>query len=243
MAAILDIDGNGTPADQTDDIISVTGWASKQVTVEDGVNQSGLVLDMVEAGNLDTVTVDMGTPPAALTEEAALIGIEIADNEVVQIPISFLSATPSMLVPKLSLFAGSTYRLTAIAQTTSGEDGAQSILLRRGQTSTTLAAGTWLVPPTGVQITRTTATWTPVAGAVIHNIAWRDITDNDVLEISVLDNTVTTVTVPTLVALPATGSLTGTVGGIEAALDPQNFSLETDVDTLSGIATEPVAIP
>src|SRR5262249_23763353 len=63
VAAILDIDPNGTP-DPSDDIRTIIGWAfAPGVTVQDGVNQSGLALDIVEAGNLQNVTIDLGTPP------------------------------------------------------------------------------------------------------------------------------------------------------------------------------------
>ena len=243
IALIVDIDQNGTPADNTDDLLTITGYAQAAVTVQDGVDQSGLVLTMIEAGNLDTVTIDMGTPPAALTERGSLVGIEIADDEVLQIPTAFAADPTQILAPRLSAFAGSTYRLTAIAGTTMGDQGAQSILLRRGLTTQALAAGEWLVPPTGATATRSMASWNPVAGALAHQVGYSDPTGRTVLEITVFDSTVTSVTIPALVALPATGNLTARVAGIGATLDPQDFSLDEDEESLYGIAAEPVTIP
>jgi hypothetical protein len=241
VALILDIDSMGT-APQDDDVITITGYAEAAVTVQDGVDQSGIELTMIEAGNLVDVTIDMGTPPAALTERGALVGIEISDDEVLQIPNLFASDPNRLLVPSLNAFPGSTYRLTAIAQTMAGDQDAQSILLRRGNTSQALSAGTWLVPPTGVTATRTSASWMPVAGALVHNVGFTDPTGRTILEITVFDNTVTSVTVPPLVALPTTGNLTARVGGIGATLDPQDFSLDADEDSLYAIAAEPVMI-
>jgi hypothetical protein len=242
IALIIDIDSNGTPGDDTDDILTITGYAQAAVTVQDGVNQNGIVLTMIEAGNLDTVTIDMGTPPAALTERGALVGIEIADDEVLQIPTAFATDPSQILAPKLTAFAGSTYRLTAIAGTTMGDQGAQSILLRRGLTTQTLAAGEWLVPPTGVTATRTTAAWNRVTNALAHQVAYADPTGRTILEVTVFDNTVTSVTIPALVALPATGNLTARVAGIGATLDPMDFSLDEDEESLYGIAAEPLAV-
>jgi len=242
IAALLDIDPMGTAATD-DDTITVRGWAMKQVTVADGANQSGIVLDAIELGNLDTVTVDLGTPPAALPETGVLVGIEVSDDEVIQLPMSFLSTDgTTMLAPKLAVFPGSTYRLTGIAQTTAGDADAQSIVIHRRLTSNALAAGTWLAPPTGVTITRTTAAWTPIPGALVAQASWEDTPKHTLLEISVFDPAATSVTVPSLVALPATGTLTGRVGGIAATIDPMNFSLDADRDKLTGIAAQPMEI-
>jgi hypothetical protein len=168
VAAILDRDTKGTPGDATDDTQTVIGWAALTgLTVDKGVDQSGLVLTPVQAGDLETVTIDYGTPPASLTTTNGLVGIELAKNEVVQLPASAqIPATTSLVVPKRTSFApDATYRLTAIAQTASADIGAQSVVVRHGLTTTSLAAGEWLVPPAGVTATRTNATYDVVAGA------------------------------------------------------------------------------
>jgi hypothetical protein len=243
-AAIVDRDGKGTPLDPNDDTQSIIGWAFKTgVMVEKDVNQSGLMLDLVETGNLETMTIDTGTPPAGLSEVTSIPGVELSKDEVVQLP-SFINTDPTMLLaPKRTVFGGSaTYRLTAIAQTSSGDTGAQSIVLRQGLTTPDLAAGDWLVTPTSVEASRTTASWAPVKGAAIHSVTWADAT-GDLLEITVLDAKTASVEVPALVALPVSGTLTARVTAIGADLDLNDFSLEDDSDLIWGASAQPVSIP
>jgi hypothetical protein len=246
IAAILDQDTKGTPADNSDDTRTVIGWAMKTgVVVASNVNQSGLALAPVEAGNLEMVSVDYGTPPAALTTTGAIVGIEVSKDEVVQMPIAVqIPATATtMLAPKPSVFAAdATRRLTAIAQTSSGATGAQSIVVRHALTSTTLAAGTWLDTPTGVTATRTSVAYDPVAGAKAHSADFIDANGDTQLEITVFSTKAKTVDVPSLVALPASGALTVKVNGIAADFDVTDFSLDTDKDKLTGISAQPVTV-
>jgi hypothetical protein len=241
VAAIVDIDPQGPGED--DDIISIIGWATRaSITVEDGVNQQGLELTQVEAGNLVDVDVDFGAPPAGLPENAAIVGIELSEDEVVQLPLFLAGEAPAIPVPDPTVFGGSTYRLTAVSQTTSGELGAQSILIQRGEAGPTLVAGDWLVPPTGVIADRGGAAWEPVDGASIHQVQYRDAIGTTILEITVFDST-TEVDIPSLVALPEGGALTARVSGIGATLDVNDFSLDEDRDLLFGIAAEPTDVP
>jgi hypothetical protein len=242
IAAIIDRDtkGTGTTADDTTTVI---GWATRTVTVERGVDQSGLELTRVEAGNLETVNVDVGTPPAGLTQTNAVVGIEVSRDEVIQLPLLLSTDQRSLLAPKRTVFgASATYRLTAVAQTASGEDGAQSIVIRRGDLDTELAAGTWLVPPTNVSVTRTSASFEPVAGAKLHVIVWEDRDGRELLDITLLDTKLKSVDVPALVALGVEAS-TARVTAIDADLDLEDFSLEEDRDRVFGLAAQPVAIP
>lgn len=246
IAAIVDRDLNGTLTDPNDDTSKIIGWAYKSgVVVADGVNQSGLVLNQVEAGNLETVTVDLGTPPPSLTETTALVGIEVSKDEIIQMPITNLLDTSktSLLAPKRTVFgANATYRLTAIAQTTSGDTGAQAIVLRQGLTASPLAAGTWLTPPTGVTATRTSASWEPVTGAKVHSVAFSDATQ-ELLEITAFNSKTKQVDVPALLALPTSGTLTARVNAIGVDFDVNDFSLEEDSDLLWGVSAQPVNVP
>ena len=242
-AAIVDRDTKGTTA-ETDDTQAIIGWAIKTgLTVEDRVNQTGIQLTLVEAGNLQSISVDYGTPPAGLPERGALVGVDIGPDEVVQMPL-LGTDTATLLAPTPTVFgADATYRLTAIAQTTSGDRGAQSIVLRRAVAGPTLAAGTWMVPPTGVTATRSSATWTPAAGATAHNVAWVDGNNDAVLEITMFDTAATTVNVPALVAVPSSGTMSVRVGAIGADIDLTDFSLDEDADKLWGIGAEPFPVP
>jgi hypothetical protein len=241
VAMIVDRDTKGTLS-TADDTTAVIGWAHRTVTVERGVNQSGLELAMVEAGNLETVTVDVGTPPAGLTQINAIVGIEVSQDEVIQLPLILVTDQRSLLAPKRTVFGpDATYRLTAVAQTTSGEDGAQSIVLRRGDLDTQLAAGAWLVPPTNVSATRTSASFDPVAGAKLHVIVWEDRDGRELLDITLFDSKLKAVDVPSLVALGVDASM-ARVTGIDADLDLEDFSLEEDRDLLHGLAAQPFVI-
>ena len=241
VAAIVDIDPQGPGGD--DDIVTIMGWAQHPaVTVEDGVNQQGLELEIVEAGNLENVDVDFGAPPAGLPVNAAIVGIELSADEVIQLPLFLQGEGEAVPVPKPSVFGASAYRLTAVSQTSSGDLGAQSILIQRGEPGPTLIAGDWLVPPTGVDADRDGAAWEPVDGAAIHQVQYRDTLGDTLLEITVFDDS-TEVIVPSLVALPASGALTARVSGIGATLDVTDFSLDEDRDQLFGIAAEPADIP
>lgn len=244
IAIILDVDPMGN-LDPNDDSYTIVGYAYKTgINVETGITQSGLALTQVEAGNLETVTIDKGTPPAALTEMGYIVGIELTADETLQIP-TFINTTnaTTIVAPKRSVFSGTaTYRLTAVAQTTSGEAGAQSIVLRQGLTTPALAAGDWLDPPTSVMVTRTNASWAAVTGAKIHTAAWGDATGG-LLAITVFDATESAVEVPSLVALPATGTVAATVQAIGADIDVNDFSLEEDSQLLWGVSAQPVSVP
>jgi len=242
VAAIVDIDLQGPG--EADNVTTVIGWASRtSVTVNDGVNQQGLDLTMVEAGNLEDVSVDFGAPPAGLSETVALVGIEVGEDEVIQLPLFLAPDLVTLTVPKPSVFsATSTYRLTAVAQTTSGDDGAQSILIQRDEAGPTLIAGDWLIPPTGVTADRDGAAWERVAGAKLHQVSYVDTAGDTLLEITVFDSS-TEIAIPSLVALPTTGALQARVSGIGANLDVTDFSLDEDRDQLFAIAAEPVEIP
>ncbi|HEY0250483.1 MAG TPA: hypothetical protein VGC41_03110 [Kofleriaceae bacterium] len=238
-AAVVDIDPHGN-LDPADDTYTIIGWATgPSVQVNAGVNQTGLVLTQLDAGKLQTVTIDYGTPPDALPQRASIVGIEISSDEVLQLPVYPLGAT-SALIPALDSFPGATYRLTAVAQTTA-TDGPTSVVIQRGQTAATLMAAKWLTTPVDVSATRTSASLSAVAGAKLHSVEYSDAT-GILLTITMFDAKKLATTVPALVALPADGELTVKAQGIGADIDLQNFSLDTDEPLLWGAATQPATI-
>jgi hypothetical protein len=208
--------------------------------VEKGVNQSGLALDQVEAGNLMTLSIDYATPPDALTEHNAIVGIETSDDNVIQLPLYVQTASDSLLAPKPAVFGVDSYRLTAVAQTTSGDMGAQSVVLRHNLAGPSLAAGSWLSTPTGVTVSRTHVTFDKIPNAVIGSVEFSDTTGT-ILGLTVLDGS-TSVDIPATVALPASGTLTAKVQGIGADLDVNDFSLDTDKDKLWGVSAQPETV-
>ncbi|MFT3694934.1 MAG: hypothetical protein QM831_17420 [Kofleriaceae bacterium] len=238
-AAVVDIDPHGN-LDTSDDTYTIIGWATApSVQVNAGVNQTGLVLTQLAAGDLQNVVIDYGSPPDALTTRASIVGIELSADEVLQLPVYPLGAT-SALMPKLDAYAGATYRLTAVAQTGSTETP-QSIVVERGQTSPSLLAAQWLTTPTDVITTRTSATLSPVTGAKLHSVEYSNA-DGILLTVTMFDATKLKTTIPALVALPTDGTITAKAQGIGANIDLQNFSLDTDEKLLWGISVQPETI-
>jgi hypothetical protein len=240
LAAVFDRDTKGTqpPGDDTSTLI---GWATTTgLTVTGGVDQSGVTLTLIDVGMLQTVTVDFGSPPAGHDTVGALVGLDIGADGVFQIPLFRTPADATLLVPKPAAFPSSTYRLTAIANTGASATASQSIVLRRALTGPTLAAGTWLAPPTSTMATRTGVSWAPVSGATVHSVEFTQGTAA-LLSVTVFDAS-TQFTVPDLVALPA-GALNADINAIGApGLDVNNFALDDDVDKLAMVSSQPVPI-
>ena len=242
-ATIIDRDPNGTPNDPTDDITTIIGYAtSASIQVDPSVDQSGIALGLVEAGNLQSVTIAPGMSPAALTTVDSIVGIELAGDEVVELPTFAQTDQTSVLVPLPSAYApSSTYRLTVIAETTSADSGAESVTIQRGQSEAALTAASWLLPPTGFAATRTDASLDPVSTATLHSVQWSDDT-GVILDITMFDATNTATTVPALLALPTSGTLTAKAQGIGADVDLGDFNLAADKEKIWGESTQPVTI-
>ncbi|CAN5694511.1 hypothetical protein BH11MYX1_BH11MYX1_31480 [soil metagenome] len=240
-AAIVDVDTHGT-ADASDDTLSVIGWAkSPSVQVDAGIDQTGLTLTQLAANQLQTVTIAYATPPSALTKHDAVVGIELSKDEIVQLPVLPSGATMALMPVPTAFVSGATYRLSALARTPAGDAGDQSVTIQRGQTSTALAAERWLEAPTGLAATRTSASVNVVAMAKLHTITWSD-PNGKVLDATLFDAKQLTVTVPSLLALPQTGTLTATAQGIGADFDLGNFSLDTDTRLVWGASNAAATI-
>ncbi|MGE0551002.1 MAG: hypothetical protein AB7R00_28325 [Kofleriaceae bacterium] len=241
IAAIFDRNLMGTPSVLEDDTQTLIGWASAGgITVAAGVDQSGKDLTMIPGDSTVTETVDFATPPASLPDRAAIVGIDLGQDGVFQMPLFRTPEEPSIMVPSLASVSGTGYRLTAIATDDSKMPKPESIVLRRGFTGTALSAGTWIAPPGNPAVTRTGASWTPSMGATVHSVEYSQGTAK-LLNITVFDGS-SGVAVPELVALPA-GLLIGKISAIGAAgLDTSSFSLDSDRDKLSEVAASSVQI-
>ncbi len=242
LAAIYDRDLKGTPTMFDDDTMTLIRWAYRGgITVTAGVAQNGQDLTLVDVGNMGNLTVDFGSPPSGLSTVGALIGMNLGIDGVFQMPLFRTPTDATLLTPKLAAFTGATsYRLTAIASNGTDPATTQSIVIRRVLTGPTLAAGTWLTPPASPTITRTGAKWTPIAGATVHSVEYKQGTAS-VLNITAFDSS-TEVTIPELVALPA-GTLTGTLSGIGAeGLDVMDFALDVDEDKLNAVSAQTATI-
>jgi hypothetical protein len=240
-ASIIDIDTKGTLANTADDTYTQVAWAFRPAaTVAANATMTGMDLTPLAGTDLNDVTVDMGTPPAALAERAALVQVELPNRAVMS--LGFVApASPMIKAPKVSAVSGATaYRLIAIA-TTGGDTPTESIVLRRGLSGTSLSAGTWLAAPGSTDLSRTGASWAPVSGAAVHSVEYTQGTAN-LLNVTVLDET-SLFTIPDIVALPA-GPVTAKVQAIGATgFDVTNFSLDADRDKLDRVSAETIELP
>jgi hypothetical protein len=232
IAAIVDYD----PATEGTALI---GWAYKTgITVTASGTQS-VTLTTLPPSSLQNVTTSFGSPPAALTTVAGLLGIETPEGTLPLQPVFTTPATATVKIPKPDAIAsGATYRFTGFA--TNGQtNAASSAVLRRGLTGTSLSAGEWLPAPSGTP-TRNGGSWTQVAGATVQGIEYKQGSTR-VANISVFDGT-TQVTLPDLVVLPS-GTLTATLQAIGApGLDVANFSLDADRAKLAMVGSVTVEL-
>lgn len=241
IGLVYDYDNNGTPLNNSDDIVTLIRYAYRTgIDVTAGQDMTGQDLTLVPANMHATETVDWGTPPAGLSPAIALIGIELADGSgVLQLPVVNGTST-SASVPALANFSGSKYRLSGIAQNTAMPP-TQSIVLRRSLTSATLTAGMWTEPPTGVSITRTSASWTNSPNATLHSVEYNNDT-SALLNITSFDGSSST-DIPDLVTLPG-GTITAKVVAITAiGIDLGDLSIDRDRDKLTGAANTPSMVP
>ena len=216
LAAVYDRDLKGTPNNPADDTMTLIRWAYRGgITVTAGVDQSAQDLTLVDVGNMSNLTVDFGSPPSGLQTVAAIIGMDLGTDGVFQIPVIKTPTDATLLAPKLAAFSATSFRLTALANNGTTPATTESIVLHRGLTTSTLAAGTWLLPPASPNLTRTSAAWTAVAGATVHSVEYTQGTAN-LLNVTMFDET-TDFTVPDAVSLPS-GAVSAKLSAIGASL-------------------------
>jgi len=227
FATIVDLDTKGTQAGD-DDTLTVIGYAVRQ-GIDTASASATQDLTLLAAADLETVTVDRGSPPSGLDQQGAVVAIELGDEGLM--PVS--TAQASFLLPKLSVLTGATgYQLIAIAS-----DGAtqptQAISLRRHLQGPTLAAGTYLAPPTSVALDRTGGSWTASPDATVHGL---DLTQGgtNILNVTVFDGR-QSFEMPDLVTLPS-GPIDASLSAIGATdFDITNFALDDDLDKIDRI--------
>nr|HEX4317780.1 hypothetical protein [Kofleriaceae bacterium] len=240
IAAVIDHSGSGAGTN------TLIGWAYRVgITVVGGADQASLDLNVVAPADTTTEGFTYATPPAGLGTLGGIAGVDLGDDGVFQLPIELVptNGSASLLVPKLSVFTGSTYRFTGVAQAATGVDSAlpESVVLVRNQTGATISSGTWLDPPSNVSASLTRASWTSSAGATVESIEYVQ-GQAHLLNVTAFDGR-TSVTIPSAIALPTTGApLVATVSAIHADIDLTNFGLDADSDKIDGEAAQPAQV-
>jgi hypothetical protein len=243
IAAIYDHNTNNTPLNGNDDTFTLIGWATKTgLNVQNGVDQTGVAMSLVDVGNLANVSVTFGTPPTGMPNVAAIVGVELGAAGTLQLLPQILTPTATMLLaPKLAAFSGATYRLTAIANNGDTTTSASSFKLIRGQTAMSLDAGTWLGLPSSLTLTRSGGSWTPVSGALVHGVEYELADKTRLLSVTAVDGS-TSFTIPDLLALPASGTMIARSTALMGTLDLTNFSLDEDLAKVTGFSAQPTQI-
>jgi hypothetical protein len=248
FAIMADIDTRGTAA-QDDDVTTVTGFATApNLVITANQAQANITLTPLAAGSTTTASVSFGAPPPGLTAGLAIVGVDLGAAGLMRVP-PIVPPASTTVVPSLSAIAGSTYEFLALAGEPGDEDlAAQSIVRRRGLTSaSSIAAGEWMLPPSALSSDRTTASFAPAAGAVVHVIEFDSSsgsgTDNRAMGILLLDGS-TTATLPVAFSPLPSGSLTYGVVAIEApGFDPQAFVIDDLTDDVSRLSSETIRLP
>jgi hypothetical protein len=234
FATIFDFDSKGTD-DESDDTSTIIGFAVKR-NIDTATATGAQDLTVIADADLQTLAIDFASPPSGLPTRGALVGIELGTDGVL---LAGTTTGTSLKVPKLAALTGATgYRLTAIA-TDNQDPPAQSIVFRRGLTSSTLAAGTWLAPPSGITLTKQGGSWTNAAGATVHSIELSQGATR-ILNVTVFDSSRTSFDMPDLVTLPS-GPVEAVINAFAAeGFDVTNFALdedETKIDRVGGQQT------
>lgn len=246
-ATIIDIDNKGTQ-DDADDTSEVIGFAYQRgISVEDGVSQSGLSLQMVDSAALSDVDFTLPSVPGEVDTAGALLGIELGDEGVLMLGFADVADTSSLLAPELSGdFSEASYRAFAIAnnENDDDEDGRpMSAILLRGITDTGsgIDFGDWMSLPSGLDISGDEFSYTAASGAVLSTADIHDSRNDKVWSIVFLDER-TSFTLPTLPIDPiGSGSFDFVVGGIDDEIDLGDFVIEDLEDTIDRISSNRLA--
>jgi hypothetical protein len=239
VAVILDI-ASVTPLS-----FQIIGWAYRTgITVENGINQTGMNLAMIDPTTLGNVSVSFGNPPTSLSTVIGVVGIDAgaAAGGTFQLPLPLTPAQTSMLAPKLAVFNGSTYRLTMLASD-NATPATVSAVVARNMTAAQLSGMSWLAPPTGASLTHRGGSWNAVSGALVQSATYTQTvsgTVNNLLSVTAFDGS-TTFTVPDMLALPS-GTLQGTANALAGSFDLTNFSGDADFTKVTGFSVEPATV-
>jgi len=248
-AIIVDDDGNGTPDDMSDDVVTVIGWAlATGLDLTAGQTVVNETLQMVAAGDLQPFTASFATPPTGMGYVAAYPAIELgaAGRIAVVLPALGLSLTTTR-VPKLGAattagLTGASYDLIAAAQATKKLNEPATLAWVRGvDVSKTVPVATWLLPPTGITNTGGTTAFTPVAGATLHSAEIKNPDGDRAWSVTIFDGS-TSFTLPGVSPDPlVTGTDTLTVSALQIpGIDLTNVAFDDAQQALTALSSDQI---
>lgn len=235
FAAINDYNTKNTGTTQDDTQTLITYAYKTGITVDDGVSMTGQALTPLAQSDLVEVTTGFGTPPSGLGVVFGLLAIELPAEGYAVLNLAVPGVTTRL--PKTSVFPGSTYRLIGFAG--APDNSAFSVPIRRGLSTTTIEAGSWLTPPADIVATRQSLSFTASPGN-LHVASYGD-DSGSYLGIVILDGS-TSITIPAEVSLP-TSALTVAVEGVTSTLALDDFGFDADRAAITDLAFRFVVLP
>jgi hypothetical protein len=240
VAAIADVNFNGT-ATTSDDVYTILGYAAKTgITVDNGVSQTGLELTQIAAGNTITGMVQFGTPPASLTNVTGLVGLDLGPDGVAFVPDPLRPNANTLLLPTQAGLTGLTYRVVATATLSTTDNDTESLILKHGLTDPShIMLGDWMGTPTGIMANGDTMSFSGVTSGVIEGFDIIDSSGATAWSVSIFDGT-TTATLPTDLAPIPTGTNTLKVTAIDATIDLGSFNLADKFDLVNRLSSDKI---
>ena len=242
FALIVDQDGKGTPNDDSDDTVTLIGWAVKTgLTFTAGQSATGESLALLTDAQLQSFTVAMTSPPSGLDAITAFPMLDLGADGRLPITVPALDLTSTMTrVPALSgdLSAGR-YDLLAQAQDAKDKADPGTLNWLHGvDPAATVAVGGWLPPPAGLSAAAGVYSFAPVAGATLQTAELQTGPDTNVWQVSIFDGS-SSFTLPTLTPDPLpTGMLQLSVSALRIpSLDLGNVAFDDAREALTGRAS------
>jgi hypothetical protein len=242
-AVVLDQDQKGTPDDDTDDTFTVIGWAIKRgLDFSKDVGADGEALTLLADGDMQSFSATFPSPPSGLDYVVGLPILTLGDEGRIAIISPVLDQTHGMTrVPKLAgSFADASYDLLAKAQDAKDKDQPGTLSWSHGvDAGKSVAAPAWVAPPTNLQVTDGTYSFTPAAGATVSGGELQTMAGKRAWSITILDDT-TSFTLPGVSPDPlgAGPALFAASGLVIPGFKANDARFDDFAEKLAAIATE-----
>jgi hypothetical protein len=239
--ALIDIDTKGND-DDSDNESTVVGFLSgPSVTLNDGGSQTGAALDILDAGDVNDVSVTFPSIPAGLTEVIALPILDKGDEWFAFVPMT-PDAASGKLPATTGAFAGGEYFLLANASSATSEGTASGQFIRDVPGSGAIVVPEFLALPTGVSASAGTYSFTAVASASLHGVDFKDADGATVWNVALLDGS-TSFTLPTLSPDPLASATRMQVNAfIAQGFDPGDFEVGNLIDFVQKLSSDSVEL-
>lgn len=223
--------------DPNDQSIVVTDFAYLAgVTVVDGDDQTGVDLAMAGASDLDDADISLPSAPTGTDTIDAIVEVDLGADGRLLLPQTGDLVMP---VPSTSVFADAQYNVLAVAQTTDGEDGPQSIRFERDVDVTSASVSTFLAIPESFETDGTLFSFQPVEDGMVTIFDVAEADGTQWWNVAVFDDTLE-VELHEHVALPD-GELTYRVQSFQAAeLDLEDFAIDDIEEAVTAISANAV---